>query len=56
LFLFQKIDITEIISLFDFSKKHAVGEFDLNNLILGPLNIYFLRLLIGILFFLQDLT
>ncbi len=50
-FSFQKYGITGITTLFDFAKKQAVGQFDLNNLILVPLNFLYLTFPIGILLF-----
>ncbi len=47
----QKFGIAGITTLFDFAKKQAVGEFNLNNFILAPLNFLYLTFPIGILLF-----
>jgi len=48
-FSFKKFGIIGITELFDFAKKQALGELDLNNLFIIPFNFLYLTFPIGIL-------
>ena len=48
-FAYKEFGIEAFTSLFDFAKKQAIGEFDITNLLLIPLNYLYLTFPIGLL-------
>ena len=49
-FSYKNFGINAIITLFDFAKEKAIGSFDINNLLLLPLNYLYLTFPVGIFF------
>ena len=50
-FAYKQFGLEGITALFDFAKKQAIGGFDINNLIIIPLNYLYLTFPVGILLF-----